>query len=110
MSIVKITNILNNKISLLFLVGLILLLIYKFDISSITAGGILLVTGAWYVYVGNVFYSIINYTLADICWLINAYHNGDLVGAITVTIGILVGLIVTNKMRIGEFRKSLLHD
>ena len=110
MSIVKIIKILNTKIFLIILVISILGAIYGFNVSSVTAGGILLVTGAWYVYVGNIFYSTINYTMADICWLINAYHNGDIVGTITVTVGIVVGLIVTNKMRIGKFRRSLLHD
>ena len=83
---------------------------YIFDASSITIGGFLLVFGAMYVYVGNVFYSIINYTIADACWLYNAYENGDLFGAVMVTIGIITGLIVTNKMRVGEFRKSVRKD
>ena len=48
--------------------------------------------------------------MADVCWLINAYENEDLFGAVMVTIGIVTGLIVTNKMRIGKFRKSIRKD
>ena len=51
--------------------------------------------------------SIIVYTLADICWLSNAVVLGDYFGGIAVTIGIVVGIIVTNKMRIGIFVKNL---
>lgn len=78
--------------------------------SVLAIGGTLLVFGAWYIAVGNVFNSVIVYTIADVCWLFNAYMQNDMFGAITVAIGICTGLFVTYKMRNGEFRKSLLKD
>lgn len=75
--------------------------------SSITIGGIFLVFGAWYLNAGNIFYSILAYALADVCWLTNALTSNDIFGAVTVSIGIAVGLIVTFKMRLGIFRKSI---
>lgn len=63
--------------------------------------------GAAYVYIGNIFYSILTYTVADMCWLVNAYNNGDTFGSLTVTVGILVGSAVVYKMQIGKFRKSI---
>jgi len=78
--------------------------------SAITIGGIFLILGAYYVYKGNIFYSTINYVLADGCWMYNALERDDKIGVILVGLGILSGLIVTNKMRIGEFRKTIRKD
>lgn len=78
--------------------------------SVLTIGGLLLMFGAWYVASGNVFYSIIVYTLADVCWLINAYISGDIFAAVTVSVGIGTGLYVTYRMSQGTFRKSILKE
>jgi len=77
---------------------------------AITLGGFLLMLGAVYVYFGKIFYSIMVYTIADVCWLVNAYQHGDEFGALTVIIGILVGTIVVYKIQVGEFRKSIRKD
>jgi len=110
MNSIEFRYMLNMNITLIVILLTLGISSYILDASSITIGGFLLVLGAMYVYIGNVFYSIINYTIADVCWLYNAYENGDLFGAVMVTIGIITGLIVTNKMRVGEFRKSVRKD
>ncbi|MFA7127614.1 MAG: hypothetical protein WC136_00420 [Sphaerochaeta sp.] len=101
------TDRLNNY--LLFIVLLIVIFTTSFLLSftSVAIGGLLLIIGALYIYIGNVFFSVISYTFADICWLINAYNNGDLFGAISVTIGIIVGFVVTQKMQFGVFSKKI---
>jgi hypothetical protein len=78
-----------------------------FGLTSITIGGFLLIVGAWYIYSGNMYFSVMSYMGADACWLHNAYLNDDLLGAVTVTIGIMTGLVVTYKMKVGVFYKSI---
>jgi len=74
--------------TLVYLLGLLLLNSYILDLSILTIGGVLLIFGSVYVYMGNVYFSIINYTLADMCWLYNAYSNHDVIGTVSVSIGI----------------------
>ncbi len=78
--------------------------------SAITIGGIFLILGAYFIYKGNIFYSTINYTLADMCWMYNALEKDDMSGVVLVGLGIISGAIVTNKMRIGKFRKTIRKD
>ena len=87
-----------------------LVTLYIHPTSSIQLGGFLLMLGAFYVYKGNIFYSILTYTVADVCWLVNAYMNGDTFGVLTVTIGIIVGSAVVYKMQLGKFKKSIRKD
>lgn len=101
-------HIFNSKIFFIIALGVILLT--SNFVSILTVGGILLVFGASYVYVGNIFYSVITYAIGDICWLYNAYEHDDFVGVISISFGIIVGILVTNKMRIGKFRKSIRKD
>jgi len=75
--------------------------------TILTIGGILLIFGACCVYQGKVFYSTAAYTLADGAWIINAYHQGDVFGVISINIGILTGLAVMWKMQKGVFHKDL---
>jgi len=96
----------------ILIIGLISLVItlYIHPDQAIVMGGFLLMLGAVFVYFGNIFYSILTYTVADICWLVNAYQHGDTFGAVTVTVGILVGSAVVYKMQLGKFRKSIRKD
>jgi hypothetical protein len=104
-------EIMNDKIMFITTLVIILTIPLSFKgVSALTIGGLLLMYGAWYVANGNVFYSIIVYTLADICWLINAYLSNDLFAAVTVSVGIGTGLYVTYKMQRGTFRKSILKE
>ena len=107
-------KLLNNKIHNIqwLIIGLIMSLtaLIVHPEWAITLGGFLLMLGAVYVYFGKIFYSIMVYTIADVCWLVNAYQRGDEFGALTVTIGILVGTVVVYKMQVGKFRKSIRKD
>jgi len=86
---------------------LIILLTIHFDLSIISIGGLMLIFGAKYMNLGNVFYSTIYYIGADLCWSINAFNSNDYFGAFTVNLGILVGLSVLYRMNKGSFVKSL---
>lgn len=108
--ILRNTDNLNHYLTFIGILFFIIVLSISIELTSIAIGGILLIAGSLYIYIGNVFYSVISYTVADICWLINAYHNNDLFGTISVTIGILVGFIVTQKMKFGIFNKKLNKD
>lgn len=101
-------KLLNSKV--FFILMLLVIISSTSYVSIITVGGFFLIFGATYVYIGNIFYSVITYALADVCWLYNAYEHGDMFGAVSVTFGIIVGLLVTNKMRLGKFRKSIRKD
>ena len=72
-----------------------------------TLGGILLILGAFMLYQGNAFYSIILYFVADIMWAILAYQAGDTFGMICISIGMLLGVGVYLKMQRGKFVKDL---
>jgi len=105
----EVPKILNNRI--FFGTLLILILVSTiYSLSVLTTGGLLLMFGAVYIYIGNIFFSTIVYTIADVCWLVNAHQNDDTLGAISVTVGIVVGVIVANKMRRGTFKKSIRKD
>ena len=97
-----------TRTKLIYIVLLMIPIILKIlGLSFVSVGGLYLIIGAIFINQGNIFMSIIVYTLADICWLSNAVVLGDYFGGIAVTIGIVVGIIVTNKMRIGIFVKNL---
>lgn len=81
--------------------------LFWYNISILTLGGILLMIGSYFILVGNIFKSVIIYTLADVCWIINAYVSSDWFGVLTISLGIISGLIVTYKMKQGIFLKSL---
>jgi len=80
------------------------------DLSALSAGGIILIVGAYYAYQGNMYFSIISYTVADSCWITNAIEHGDVLGSIAISTGILVGLIVAVKMKTGIFSKSIVKE
>jgi len=106
---IKMNIITNYKILIVFILILFFLWILL-PISILTLGGLYLLVGALYIYYGNIFYSVILYTVADICWLYNAFQNTDYFGILSIALGIIVGLIVTYKMNKGIFQKSLLKD
>ena len=74
------------------------------------AGGILLVIGAWLMYVGNVKYSILTYFLADIMWAFMAFMANDYVGLTFVIIGMILGFGVFLKIHTGFLVKNLKKD
>lgn len=70
-------------------------------------GGIFLVFGAISIYFGNAYWSIFFYFWADLCWVWLAYQHRDIWGIVSVTIGIVLGLLVWVKMHIGKFKKTI---
>lgn len=99
-------ELIKDPILIFGLINSLLLLIVSPE-HAIALGGFLLMVGAFYVYMGEIFYSILVYTVADMCWLVNAYSHGDIFGAVAVTVGILAGSSAVYKMQIGIFRKNI---
>lgn len=73
-------------------------------------GGLLLIVGAWFVYQGNIFRSVIIYFVADICWVMIALYDKDYLGAVFIFVGMTLGLLAYLKMNSGKMRKDLKHD
>ena len=72
-----------------------------------TAGGLLLILGAFALWKGSLIWSTAIYFFADIMWVIIAYEKGDIFGTITVSIGMFLGLLVWVKSHRGVFVKEL---
>jgi hypothetical protein len=70
-------------------------------------GGLLLILGAFALYKGNLLWSVGLYFFADIMWVWLAYKQGDLFGTVTISIGMLLGLLVFIKSHKGEFVRDL---
>lgn len=73
-------------------------------------GGILLIIGAFLTMLGKVNYSILVYFMADIVWVKISYDAGDILGASTVFIGMILGLIAYWRMQTGKMRKTLNYE
>ena len=70
-------------------------------------GGILLNIGAFFTYKGQVYYAVIVYLFADICWVIMAYQREDWLGTFFIIVGTTLGFLAYLKMRNGDMNKSL---
>jgi len=75
--------------------------------NIITIGGLLLILGALFMFLGKIYYSSWTYVLADLCWSTNSYLHGDLLGMIMVNTGLVLGIGAMYKMHIGVFTKDL---
>jgi len=73
-------------------------------------GGILLILGAYQVFKGDVFRSVMFYTIADFIWVTLAILAGDYIGATMIAIGGVLGFLAFLKMHKGEFNKTLRKD
>ena len=101
-------NIINNSIyAVITMIFLSLSMMYIFDLSILSVGGFILIIGSYYIYQGNIYFSVIAYTVADICWIINAIEHKDIFGGVSIFIGILSGLMVMLKMNTNIFNKSI---
>jgi len=98
-----------TKFDKVFFIGYSTLWIYYLfsGMSYLTAGGILLILGAWLVFKGEIFVATLNYIAADIMWVLNAVNLGDNEGTFFIIIGMLLGIAATYKMQIGSLSKSL---
>jgi hypothetical protein len=79
-------------------------------ISFAVIGGLLLIVGAYLTYVGKIYQAVFIYLFADICWIIMAYEREDLWGVISISIGVVLGILAFIKMKNGEMNKSLNKD
>jgi hypothetical protein len=70
-------------------------------------GGILLILGAYQVYKGNIFRSVMFYTIADIIWITLAISVGDYIGASMIATGGTLGFLAFIKMHKGDFNKTI---
>jgi len=73
-------------------------------------GGLFLIIGAYYVFKGDIYKSVIIYFIADICWVMLSIDRGDIFGSIVITIGMILGLFAYIKMNRGVMYKSLKKD
>jgi multisubunit Na+/H+ antiporter MnhG subunit len=73
-------------------------------------GGIFLNIGAFLTFKGKIYEAVAIYLIADICWIVMAYEKDDMLGMISITVGVSFGLLAFLKMRSGEMRKNLNRD
>jgi len=78
-----------------------------YNIEPGTIGGILLILGAYFLWRGNLVYSVGTYFVADIMWVVLSIKANDTLGAILVSIGMFFGLLVFIKTQRGTFVKDL---
>ena len=75
--------------------------------SIAVIGGILLNIGAFFTMKGWIYRSVAVYIVADVCWVILAYENGDMVGMGLIFIGTVLGMIAFYKMYKGMMERNL---
>ncbi|MDH4943561.1 hypothetical protein [Sulfurimonas sp. C5] len=75
--------------------------------SFAVLGGIFLNIGAFLTFQGKIFQAVIVYLFADLCWVIMAYERDDFWGIVSITIGVVFGLLAFYKMKIGVLKKTL---
>jgi len=75
--------------------------------SIAVIGGILLNVGAFFTMKGWIYRSVSVYIIADICWVVLAYENGDMLGMGFIIVGTLLGMIALFKMYKGMMHKNL---
>lgn len=78
--------------------------------SFAVLGGIFLNIGAFLTFKGKIFQAVIVYLFADLCWVIMAYERDDFWGIVSITIGVIFGLLAFYKMKKGVLRKTLQKD
>jgi len=78
-----------------------------FSVDPGTIGGILLILGAYFLWRGNLVYSVGTYFVADIMWVVLSVQAHDMLGATLVSIGMFFGLLVFIKTQQGSFVKEL---
>lgn len=75
--------------------------------SVAVVGGMLLTLGAFFTMKGWIYRAVMIYIVADVCWIVLAYENGDMIGMGFVTVGTILGLIAFYKMYSGMMNKNL---
>jgi len=70
-------------------------------------GGILLNVGAFLTFRGKIYEAVAVYLFADFCWIVMAWERDDFWGVVSISIGVLFGLLAFFKMRSGKMSKSI---
>lgn len=70
-------------------------------------GGIMLILGNYQIFQGEIYKSIKMFLLADIAWLWMAFTAGNIIGIITVSIGVILSVFAFMKIHKGEYNKSI---
>ena len=76
-------------------------------ISFAFLGGLLLNIGTFLTYKGKIYESVIVYLLADLCWVVMAYEDGDFFGVGSILVGVTFGFLAFLKMKSGQMKKSI---
>ena len=69
--------------------------------------GVFLTLAYLFMASGKIFYALIIFLLANICFLIESIQRDSIFGSITIAIGILTEIYVTFLMHKGKFHKNL---
>jgi len=70
-------------------------------------GGLLLNIGAFLTYKGKIYEAVVVYLFADLCWIVMAYERDDFWGVVSISIGVILGILAYLKMRNGKMNKNL---
>ena len=70
-------------------------------------GGILLNVGAFLTFRGKIYEAVAVYLFADFCWIVMAWERDDFWGVVSISVGVLFGLLAFFKMRSGKMSKSI---
>jgi len=70
-------------------------------------GGILLNIGAFLTFKGKIYEAVFIYLFADFCWIVMAWEKDDFWGVVSISIGVMFGLLAFFKMRSGKMNKSI---
>ncbi len=70
-------------------------------------GGLLLTVGAFFTMKGWIYRSVGIYLVADVCWAVLAYEQGDIIGMGFIIVGTILGVIALYKMHKGIMQKNL---
>ncbi|WP_297439568.1 hypothetical protein [Sulfurimonas sp.] len=79
-------------------------------ISFAVLGGLLLNIGAFLTFKGKIYQAVFIYLFADLCWIVMAYEKEDLWGVISISVGVIFGILAFVKMKNGRMNKSLNKD
>ena len=70
-------------------------------------GGLLLNIGAFLTYKGKIYEAVIVYLFADLCWIVMAYERDDFWGVVSISVGVILGILAYLKMKNGKMNKDL---
>jgi len=70
-------------------------------------GGLFMICASYAMYRGNAYLSIILFSIADICWVVQSIISGNIFGSVVIGVAIIFGVLTFLRMRQGTFNKTL---